>query len=126
MALEMVLHVQIPPPALKQFAKMLDDWNAPPSSRAKLQALYEAHLEHRPTKLEPDLFETVAAYLATALSQRVPEDQSIAESYVVAVGPWLAEFKAGDLTKLGQPIQAKGALPAEEWEWIRSRLPYLA
>ena len=113
--------MEIPSHTDEQLAKMLDEWNVPQISRVRIQALYEAHFENTPTQIAPAVFETVAAYLVAALSKQVPEDQG----YVVAVGSWLAEFDAGDLNELGQRIRAKRALPAEEWEWVRSLLPCL-
>lgn len=46
----------------------------------------------------------------------------VAEAYLSAVGPWLANAEEDELDALGHNVVHENILPGREWDWIRDLL----
>jgi MoxR-like ATPase len=99
-------------------------------ARAAIVNAYRAHLEAQSpdARLGPALFLRMADYVRKSQQLGGTEsiDETLAEAYLVNVGPWLARLEESDLEDLHQRIDAFGALSAAQWTWITTMLANIA
>ncbi len=119
------VRVPIPAPSPMLFQEILEEQDVPDSVAAPLTALYAAHHARPSTQLGPALFLNALRYVQAAALSGAPLEETIAESYLVTVGSWLAALDDDDLNELGTRIRDTNGMPAKEWEWICSMIPSL-
>lgn len=120
--------VPVPAPAPEDLRASLaeDEHEVPQIGIDATVELYRAHLGHSGAVLGPAPFIQLLSYVAAGLRWLDEEPSAndvlslLAEGYAVHLGTtWLARLEAGELDELGRLIVDSGALPVEEWEWVK-------
>lgn len=123
------VRVPVPPITPDEFALALNAraGDLGQVARDAIVNAYRAHLEAQApeARLGPALFFRMANYIrrSQALGGDVAFYETLAEAYLINVGPWLARLEPADLEQLEERIEQLGVLPAAQWTWIETMIP---